>query len=271
MVVGMAASCADSPAEEVLPPAWLQLVVADAHVTLGVPGAAFDSATSSYTLSGSGDVKETITASVDAGYTLDYSGDGACTIDAGVAPTFTLTSDGTCKVTFSSTPTIVAKRRVFLTSGKHTGDLGGIAGADMVCMTDPSYPGAGTFKALLVDGSARVACTSASCTAAMGVDWVLAPNTTYYRADDSTQIGTTTAAATFAFAIKNPISNSAATAFTGLDADWTTASAATCSGFATANPDDHAAIGDSGADNDLAIADTTVACNQATSVYCVEQ
>src|SRR5690606_20294444 len=49
------------------------------------------------------------------------------------------------------------------------------------------------YKALLVHGTERVACTTAQCSgcASEHVDWVLSPNTHYLRADGVTLVGTT--------------------------------------------------------------------------------
>ncbi len=92
----------------------------------------------------------------------------------------------------------------FITTNSFDGDLqtagggaNGIEGADNLCM-DPAngYPGTGTYKALIVDGTNRVACTTNNCTGGGStehIDWVLHPDTNYYRSDGTTQIMTTNA------------------------------------------------------------------------------
>jgi len=120
---------------------------------------------------------------------------------------------------------------IYVTSMPKKANFGGINGADTQCNADPPVPG--TFKALLVDGSTRVACTSAQCTtngATEGVDWVLAPNTKYVRADNTTVIGTTNSAGIFSFPLEASIGTSSLSYWTGLSADWTT-SADSCAGW----------------------------------------
>ncbi|MFZ5891786.1 MAG: DUF1554 domain-containing protein [Myxococcota bacterium] len=120
---------------------------------------------------------------------------------------------------------------IYLTSAPSKANFGGISGADTQCNASP--PVAGTFKALLVDGATRIACTSAQCAtngAAEGVDWPLAPNTTYVRADGTTVIGTTTSAAIFAFPLTASIGTAGFTYWTGLNVDWTT-STDSCAGW----------------------------------------
>lgn len=70
--------------------------------------------------------------------------------------------------------------------------------ADDFCNTDPNKPAPGTYKALIVDGVLRDAKTR--------TDWVLQPNTTYFRTHDDVEIGTTTSASTFGAAYK-PLTN----------------------------------------------------------------
>ena len=73
--------------------------------------------------------------------------------------------------------------KIFTTAARHVGDFAndptltgsnGIEKADDFCMQDANLPADGSiYKALLVDGINRDAVTL--------VDWVLQPNTTYYR------------------------------------------------------------------------------------------
>ena len=126
----------------------------------------------------------------------------------------------------------ISGKIIYLTSTPKKANFGGVSGADAECNASP--PIAGTYKALLVDGTTRVACTSAQCVtsgAAEGVGWVLAPNTKYVRADGTTVIATTTGAAIFSFPLAASIGTNAFSYWTGLSADWTT-SPDSCSGWA---------------------------------------
>lgn len=120
---------------------------------------------------------------------------------------------------------------IYLTGTPKKANFGGVSAADALCNSSPPHPG--TYKALLVDGSTRVACTSALCVtsgAAEGVDWALAPNTQYVRADGQTVIGTTTAAGIFAFPLAASIDTNGFSYWTGLATDWTT-STDDCTGW----------------------------------------
>lgn len=120
--------------------------------------------------------------------------------------------------------------KTFVTASNTDGNLGGIAGADNLCDIDPNKPsGGGTYKAMIVDGTARVACTTANCSGGLGeqVDWVLKPSTTYYRADGITEIGITNTLGLFTVPLTNSYSEALGTSepnnlWLGFVADWTT-------------------------------------------------
>lgn len=104
-----------------------------------------------------------------------------------------------------------------------TGNLGGVVGADALC--DAEKPlNVAVAKAMLVDGTNRVACTTSLCTGGIteNVDWVLTPNTTYYRDGTNEEIGTTDSSGIFITDLTNTIFSGGATeAWTGLQDDWT--------------------------------------------------
>lgn len=97
--------------------------------------------------------------------------------------------------------------KIFVTARTHPADFASdpylngsdaVQKADDFCNTDPNKPAQGTYKALIVDGVIRDAKTR--------TNWVLQPNTTYYRTYDDVEIGTTTSAAIFGAAYK-PLTN----------------------------------------------------------------
>jgi hypothetical protein len=103
--------------------------------------------------------------------------------------------------TGTHTLTLTFSKMIFTTSGTNNGNFGGMAGADAYCTSDANKPTRGTYKAMLVDGTNRVACTSSFCGGSgvsEHVDWVLDPTTLYSRSD-GTPIGTTTSAGVFTF------------------------------------------------------------------------
>lgn len=131
-----------------------------------------------------------------------------------------------------------SNKYIFLTVGTYNGNLGGIAGADTKCQTEKTsnfanVPGAATeYKAFIVDGVTRIACTTSNCGGGIleNVDWVLKANTDYYRLDGSidTKIFTTNASGIVDFnggaSLLTAIDSNASTAWwTGLDTDWVAA------------------------------------------------
>ena len=117
--------------------------------------------------------------------------------------------------------------RIFATNTTTTGNLGGVTGADALCMADGNKPAGGTWKAMIVDGVNRRACASANC--GVGgfterIDWVFRPAQTYVRSGTSTVILTTNAIGIHDFAggnIANSFVGSSVFYWTGLNSDWT--------------------------------------------------
>lgn len=131
----------------------------------------------------------------------------------------------------AGTPTTPdARKFIFVTVGTNNGNLGGVSGADGICAAEkttnfPALPGAATeYDALLTDGAARVACTTANCGTGAGehTDWVLAANTNYYRSDEQL-LFQTNGDGIFVFGtLTNAFSTNAADYWwTGMDVDWT--------------------------------------------------
>lgn len=146
------------------------------------------------------------------------------------------------------TTTATAPKRIFITSVNHDGDFdndGALAGgffaatngdgngipeADNFCDTNATNPapGTGAFKALLVDGTYRIASPANG-------QWVLAASTAYYRLDATTPIFTTDAARIFTFGtFTNSFANSTNVFYSGLNGDWTTGNH--CTRWTNANP-----------------------------------
>ncbi len=130
-------------------------------------------------------------------------------------------------------------KKLFITTATHNGDFdndgtltgggatnangNGIEEADRFCMIDGNYPGSGSFKAVLVDGVNRRACSTANCGTAAPIDWVLAASTAYSRSDGTTQVFTTNGNGIFVFGtLTFSTGAGAATYWTGLGSDWTT-------------------------------------------------
>ncbi|MDH4263207.1 MAG: DUF1554 domain-containing protein [Spirochaetia bacterium] len=191
-------------------------------------------------------------------------------------------------------------KRIFVTTSTYTGDLRtagagtGIAGADAKCMADANHPDAAQtlanrrlYKAMLVDGTNRQACTTANCATPPGnlgiaenIDWVLRPNVTYTRADGITPVFTADwngvyqigSAAGSGFV--NSISGGQF--FSGMRTDWVTNSTNSCTAWTVTSGS--AAMGN----GSLTLLDTNNSwnpigsingngCNTAFPIACVEQ
>jgi hypothetical protein len=120
-------------------------------------------------------------------------------------------------------PVISSGLKIFATLESHVGDFAndptlsgsnGIEKADSFCANSQFRPDNATYKALLVDGINRDAVSLQ--------DWVLHPNTTYYRIFDNITIGTTSNLAIFDV-LSSPLTNSIEPAFdeVSLDYVWT--------------------------------------------------
>ena len=128
----------------------------------------------------------------------------------------------------------VGEKRTFVSSSASIGNLGGIAGADTVCNSDPGKPSIipNVYKAMIVDGTARRASLSANAGDSQ-INWILLPSTSYFRSNGTTQIMTTNANSIFPFgALTNSFESAAIPYWTGLNTNWTT-SANTCSNWST--------------------------------------
>lgn len=151
--------------------------------------------------------------------------------------------------------------------------LGGIAGADARCMSDSAYPGSGIYKALIVDGTTRRACSTANCAggSAEHINWVLRPGTTYKRLLSGQTIATTMASAgIFVFPLTNSLDSSGLYYAAGFasTADWRTA-ANTCTGWSSAAG--LGELGDRTQVNSAAIFATSAVCTAPENLICVQQ
>ena len=163
--------------------------------------------------------------------------------------------------------------KMFVTNSNATLNAG-ISGLDSQCSSDANKPsGGGTYKAMVADGTNRIACTTANCGGGTGehTDWVLKPNKEYRRADGTTVIGTTTANGVFSFpltaAIQTTIVGTNSTA-TGLNTNWTS-SANDCANYTTTGAITSNGPHDDTSSNLLSVG--TASCGNTMKIICVEQ
>lgn len=256
------------------------------------------STTTTYTIGGtlSGLVSGgSITLQNNSGNDLPLTADGSFTFTTGLANAVaysvavsTQPTGQTCTVTNGSgtvssanvtnvAVTCVDNKIIFVTTSGNNGNLGGVTGADALCAADSSCPSGATCKAFIVDGTTRVACTTADCSGGPSehTDWVLAASTTYYRSDGTTVIGTTTANGIFTFPLTNTINDDGNLYWTGFrdPADWVAASDRNCSNWANSLGVLSGNIGDPSTTSISIVAKsaTPPGCDTTLKLLCVEQ
>lgn len=183
----------------------------------------------------------------------------------------TMTADG-------AEVSVVCGKVIFISTTTFDGAFGVISvqpTGDHQCDIDAGNPDSTKSYKVLMASNVRTACTTANCSGGVSehVDWVLTPNTTYVRPDD-TIIFTTNDDGIFDFAgsfINSFDGGAQMELWTGLNTNWTTA-ADNCVDWSSALNTDDGQIGYSDATDDDAISVTTSACDTATlHLICVEQ
>lgn len=164
--------------------------------------------------------------------------------------------------------------RIFVATATFNGNLGGVAGADAKCNADAGKPNASVYKAIVIDGIGRVACTAANCTAATGVeqslDWPLFPGKNYVRADGVTTVATSNANALFLAPLTNSIGTGGSQVWVGLNTDWTT-SVDTCNGWLDSTSVFSGARATANTTTNSAWSAGQNPCNVSRTLYCAEQ
>ncbi len=137
-------------------------------------------------------------------------------------------------------------KSLFLASTPN-GNLEGVSGADALCAAAENKPSAATFKAMISDGTTRIACTSSDCAGAGGFeheDWVFANDTSYKRADTGAFVGYTDGVGLLQFPLSASLTDDGTEIWTGLTRNWTS-TADTCDDW-TYSDGDSAFLGDVG-------------------------
>lgn len=154
--------------------------------------------------------------------------------------------------------------------------FGGAVGADAICASEATSKSlTGKFKAVIVSG-ARRACTTANCSGGTSENlaWVLKANTTYYRLDGTTIIGTTNAGGVFEAALDNPVEDTNQdTIWTGLRSDWTNQASENCDNWYNVNGAGGATTGDTSSTDNWAFGTngSTYSCSNTLRLVCAEQ
>ena len=172
-----------------------------------------------------------------------------------------------CGFSGGNAPNLFGNMKVYVTTVSYTGALGGINGADEKCMSDANYPGEGTYRALLSDGSSRTTLS----------DWVLIAGVKYIRATGGDVIATATSESTFSFPLSSSFVTSVATTpyWSGLKANWDGESGIVdnCQNWTSANAIYNGNIGRAEDTASSAIFDSSVTgtCNSSFKLVCIEQ
>ena len=215
----------------------------------------------------------TVTASDDEGGEGTHTGTITHTLTSSDTFYNGLTNDD---FTAIITDNDVTCKRVFRSAASRTGGaIGGIAAADAICNSDinrPTTASLPTYKAMLVDGTNRRACTSANCTGASTdehIDWVLQPSTTYSRSDCTTTIFTTNANGVFPFGTASSnVDGSGADYWTGLVNNWTT-NGTDCTDWSATTGNSR--YGEGNQTNNRLISRGNLNCTSTANLLCVEQ
>lgn len=190
-----------------------------------------------------------------------------CTVSSGSG---TVSGSNVTNITVTCTTN---NKHIFLSNSSDDGNFGGISGADNLCNTDNNRPDTSkTYKALMVDGTNRVACTTANCSGGTGehTDWVLTISTPYVKTNGTVAVGTTNSVGLFEFPLSAAIGSVANNTWTGLEADWTTGS--DCVNWTSNSFNDKGHMGRQNAVNSDAInvADNQDCRDNGSVIYCVE-
>lgn len=157
--------------------------------------------------------------------------------------------------------------RIFVV-GNVKGDMNGrngVTGADELCDESAAKPNQSRYKALLVDGSARVAAPGSQ------VDWVLRPDRNYYRANGTTLVGKTTSEGLFTFPLANRLQTAGTYVWTGLAANWQLAADDCARWTSVSTTTVKGQVGQSSGETSAFLAAAQQTCGSVASLYCVEQ
>ncbi len=169
-----------------------------------------------------------ISSEIASGQTLNASVSFVPTSVGEKTASVTITTATSSNVTFSLKGTAIPDKFIFITTGTYNGNRGGLSGADTNCANEKSnnYSSlpTGTYKAMLVDGVSRRACTTANCGGGVSENsnWILKPSQSYYHPTTYALVFTTNAKSILDFPINSQLDTNATKFWwTGMDVDWT--------------------------------------------------
>ncbi|MCX7811207.1 MAG: DUF1554 domain-containing protein [Leptospiraceae bacterium] len=173
--------------------------------------------------------------------------------------------------------------KIFVTAEKFVGDIGGGTGvpgtngiqrADFICNNDANKPDNNTYKAMIVDGTNRRACSTSNCIDPNeNVDWVFKPNTDYYRPNGILYLFTTNSAGIVTTNIAESIlAGSYYPYWTGLASDWTISPSAHCNNWTDYTTSNIGRVGSSNSKDSKWYSDiSSPSCDSSNALLCVGQ
>ncbi|MCP5501687.1 MAG: DUF1554 domain-containing protein [Leptospiraceae bacterium] len=227
-----------------------------------------------------------ITASSTTTFTLQFVPQGIGQRTASLSISNNDADEGTYIINLSA---IGSGKYIFVSSGTYNGNLkgtfaNGIAGADNICSNEKnanfaSLPGLGTdYKALLVDDTNRVACTTPNCGGGVAehIDWILQANTYYVKDNGGVPVQLFLSDSKGLFTSLDTAFDSTAGKlwWTGLNSDWKTDIATYCDTWKDGTAFFSGITGKSNVINLTSINDGNAfgeACNTSKYILCVQQ
>ncbi len=151
------------------------------------------------------------------------------------------------------------------------GNLGGITGADQKCSDNKPIGSTSVFKAMIVLGSTRRACTTEYCSGGVSEnqDWVLAANTSYCTSDFESKVFETNSAGIINGS-PSALASVETRAFTGLGDNWI-GFGPNCTSWTSNSAGQQGRTGNAQSVDTSFFSLGSITCDNNASLYCVEQ
>lgn len=161
------------------------------------------------------------------------------------------------------------EKRMFLSTNPYQGGgFGAVSGADAICSLDTHCPPGAICKAMILNGSTRIASTTANLGDGQ-VDWVLKPNAHYYLTDGSTLVANTDNTSLLQFPFTNAIDSVNYGTWFGGSTGWVYGASHCFTWVAVTNTESAYILRTQQTTNLFLSA--TYACNNSLKLLCVEQ
>lgn len=162
-------------------------------------------------------------------------------------------------------------KAIYLHALSGGGNLGGITGADQKCSDNRPLGSTSAFKAMIVLGSTRRACSTEYCSGGVSEnqDWVLAANTTYCTSDFESKVFETNSAGIID-GFPSQLVSVETRAYTGLGDNWI-AFGPNCTSWTSNSAGQQGRTGNAQSVDSSFYSLGSITCDNNASLYCVEQ